>query len=182
MTEDTNIEVTKKPVLDSVESFDLLISFVNTKLYFRGSSLEQWYNQIIFPDISVYADKEELLKLNRIAINYSEIIYKNTAIAKGTLISAKARFVASVQAYKVALLDAIEEENTKGFKKPKPPSEILEARAAVHCKTEQQTLVLAEIAYEFWKCQVEKLQLFNTRLTSMNISIHNDEKYANANT
>lgn len=175
-------DIIKKPVLDSVESFDVLINFVNTKLIFRGYSLEQWYNQIIFPDISVFADKEELLKLNRIAINYSEIIYKNTAIAKGTLTSAKAKYTANTQAYKVNFLDALEEANKSGSKKTKPPAEILDAKAAVHCKTEQQTLVLAEITYDFWKLQVDKLQLFNTRLTSMNISIHNDEKYANLNT
>ena len=41
------------------------------------------------------------------------IIYKNTAIAKGALVSAKARFLANVQAYKVACLDEIEEQNKK---------------------------------------------------------------------
>lgn len=162
-----------------MQSFDNLISFVNTKLMFRGLSLEQWYNQIIFPDIPVFADKEEVLKLNRVAINYSEIIYKNTSIAKGALTSAKARLLSNMQTYKVNLLDEIEASIKDGAKKRAPSAEILEAKAAVHCKNDQQTVVLAEISYDFWKYQVDKLQLFNTRLTSLNISIHNDEKYSN---
>ena len=171
----------QKPVLDSVQSFENIISFVNTKLIFRGYSLEQWYNQTQFPEIPVFADKEEILKLNALIVNRSELIYKNTAIAKGALVSAKARYLANVQAYKVNCLDEIEEQNKNGAKKSKPTAEILEAKASVHCKNDQQTVVLAEIVYDFWKYQVDKLQLFNTRLTSMNISLHNDEKYANAN-
>jgi len=174
--------VIQKPVLDSVQSFENIINFVDTKLIFRGLSLEQWYNQTKFPEIPVFADKEEILKLNSLVINKSELIYKNTAIAKGALVSAKARHLANIQAYKVNCLEEVEEQIKNGVKKSKPTAEILEAKASVHCKNDQQTVVLAEIVYDFWKYQVDKLQLFNTRLTSMNISLHNDEKYANANT
>lgn len=171
----------QKPVLDSVESFDNLILFVNDRLLFRNCTLEQWYNQIIFPDIPVFADKTEILKLNRVVINYSEIIYKNTAIAKGALTSAKARLLSNIQSFKVKFLEDLDVSIKNGDKKRAPSADILEAKASVYCKTDQQTVVLAEIAYDFWKYQVDKLQLFNTRLTSINISIHNDEKYANLN-
>lgn len=189
MTEEVNEDVVVEPqeesqpkgagTIQSVESFDALIKFVDEQLVFRGHTLFQWYQLVIFPEISEYADKEEIVRLNSVAVRHSEIIYRNLAIAKGSLTSAKAKYNSNIQAYKVNFLDDIDRDAAKGVKRHKPSSDILEARAVVACKADYQTLTLAEIVHEFWKCQVDKLQLFNTRLTSLNISKHNDEKYSN---
>ena len=174
------LHVEKEDALESVKSFDTLIKFVDERLLFRGLTLQQWYAQVTFPPLSEVADKEEILKLNAVAVKYSEIIYKNVSIAKATLNSAKAKYTSNIQMYKVNFLDNLEAE-TKRFNQSKraPAADILEARAHVHCKSDFQTLTLAEIVYDFWKFQVDKLQLFNTRLTSLNISKHNDDKYSN---
>lgn len=170
----------KDDPLESVKSFDTLIKFVDEKLLFRGLSLQQWYEQVTFPPLSELADKEEVLKLNSVAVRYSEIIYKNVSISKATLNSARAKYTSSIQTYKVEFLDQLEADNKRlGQSKRAPAADILEARANVHCKAAFQTLTLAEIVYDFWKYQVDKLQLFNTRLTSLNISKHNDDKYSN---
>lgn len=180
MTDETIEQPTKNSsVNQSVESFDTLIKFVDEHLVFRDYTLFQWYQMVVFPEISEFADKEEIVRLNSIAVRYSEIIYRNLAIAKGALTSAKAKYNSNIQAYKVNYLDEIDLAAARGEKRSKPNADILEARAGVACKADYQTLVLAEIVEQFWKCQVDKLQLFNTRLTSLNISKHNDEKYSN---
>lgn len=178
-TENPTEEVEKDP-LESVKSFDTLIKFVDEQLLFRGLSLQQWYTQVIFPEVSEFADKDEVIRLNAVAIRYSEIIYKNVAIAKATLNSAKAKYTSNIHLYKVNFLDNLEADNKKFNQSKRPPAaDILEARAHVHCKSDFQTLTLSEIVYDFWKYQVDKLQLFNTRITSLNISKHNDDKYSN---
>lgn len=167
----------------SVEDFTNYIQYVENKLVFRNLTLSQWYDKIIFPNLSDYLDKEEIAKLNAVAVNYSEIIYSNIAIAKNTLTVSKAKHTAAIQKFKVDYIDDFENTpSSTGFKKKAPTADLLEARAAVACHSHFQALTLAELVYDFWKFQVDKLQVFNSRLTSLNISLHNDEKYSNLST
>lgn len=173
---DENNNTVKNPIND----FNNYIQYVDQQLVFRGNTLSEWYDKIVFPNLTEFLNKDEVSALNTIAVNYSEIIYKNMAISKNTLTAAKAKHQSDIQKFKVDLIDSLENTpTTTTFKKKAPTSDMLEARASVACHPQFQTVILAEIVYDFWKCQVDRLQLFNSRLTSLNIAKHNDEKYSN---
>lgn len=174
-------ETVKNVNISAVNSLDAIIKFVDENLLFRGLSFQQWANELAFPPISEILDKDEVIKLNAVTAKRSEVIYQNMAIAKATHISAKAKYTSNVTVFKSNLLDQIEKNNnTAGSVKIKnPSSEVLDIKASAHCINDSKTLTMAEIVLEFWKCQVDNLSIFNTRVTSLSISKHNDEKYSN---
>lgn len=160
--------------------FDTIVKFVNEQLVFRGLTLEGWTKELSFPKPDEYMDKTSIAKFNSLTIQRAEIIYENVAIAKASYLSAKARYNSNIQAFKTNYIKNIEDNNkASSTSKRLPSADVLETLAATEHKGDYQLLTITEIVYEYWKYQVEKLQLINTRLTSLNISQHNDEKYSN---
>lgn len=155
-------------------SYENLIDVVENKIPFKGKSISQWTKELVLPMIPDPLERDDLLKLNQRAVQLCEIVYTNLAIAKANYISAKASYSKKINLQKESIRDQIEADNKK-----KPSDAIIENRAVNICTAEASAVTMAEFFHAFWQTNVDKVSAFNARLTSLNISKHNEEKYTN---
>lgn len=173
-TEEEEMDLTETPQVITTSSYDNLTSYIENKLLFKGRSMSQWVNDLVLPAIPDPLEREDILKLNQRAVYLCEVAYTNLGIAKAIYIGAKASYTKKVNLQKEAIRNEIDESKAR-----KPSAEIIDTRATNLCVADATTLTIAEFFYEFWKSQVDKISAFNTRLTSLNISKHQEDKYIN---
>lgn len=178
LTEEQELEFTEEnnQPLIATSSYDNLQTYIETKLLFKGKPMEQWIQILVLPAIPDPLEREDILKLNQRAVFLCEVAYTNLGVAKAIHIGAKASYSKKVNLQKEAIRDKIETDTKK-----KPSDSTVENRAVNACTADATTVTIAEFFYAFWQSQVEKISAFNTRLTSLNISKHQEEKYLNNN-
>jgi hypothetical protein len=162
-----------------IEHYDLVLANVEDRLLFKGKNMIQWAQELALPEIDESLNEQSLHELNRKAIVLIETVYKNISGAKGFYIASKNSYTKKLSTTKYTILKDIEDHNAlAAIKKKVPSNEALENQAFNKCGTEWQAYTISEIFYEFWTLQVQKIQLFNARLTSLNISKHTEAKYS----
>lgn len=174
LTEEEEMEFAESSPTITTSSYDNLTTYIENKLLFKGRSMSQWVNDLVLPAIPDPLEREDILKLNQRAVYLCEVAYTNLGIAKAIYIGAKASYSKKVNLQKEAIRNEIDESKAK-----KPSADIIENRATNLCVADATTLTIAEFFYEFWRSQVDKIAAFNTRLTSLNISKHQEDKYIN---
>lgn len=176
LSEEEELEFTEPETqkLITTSSYDNLTDYIQNKLLFKGKSMTQWIDDLVLPAIPDPLEREDILKLNQRAIYLCEVAYTNLGISKAIHIGAKASYTKKVSLQKESIREKIESATSK-----KPSDSVVENKAVNSCTADATTVTIAEFFYAFWQSQVEKISAFNTRLTSLNISKHQEEKYLN---
>lgn len=176
LTEEEELEFTEEEThqLITTSSYNNLTNYIENKLLFKGKSMAQWIVELVLPAIPDPLEREDVLKLNQRSVYLCEVAYTNLGIAKAIYIGAKASYAKKVNLQKEAIRNELDNSKSR-----KPSAEVIENKATNLCVADATTLTIAEFFYEFWKSQVDKISAFNTRLTSLNISKHQEEKYIN---
>ena len=152
--------------------YEVLLDYVDNKLLFEGKSIKEWKQVLILPSIPDYIDNSEIIKLNQRAVQLTEIVYTNLSVAKSRNNIAKAAFNKKVNIFK-------EELRSYKVDGKKLALDAIETTANNKAQSENTALTISEIFFDFWKYQVEKIKDFNTRLTSLNITVNQESKYLN---
>jgi hypothetical protein len=178
LSEEEELEFTEADTqqLVTTSSYNNLQEYIENKLLFKGKSMSQWVETLVLPAIPDPLEREDILKLNQRSVFLCEVAYTNLAIAKAIHIGAKASYTKKVNLQKEAIREKIESATNK-----KPSDSVVENKAVNSCTADATTVTIAEFFYAFWQNQVDKVSAFNTRLTSLNISKHQEEKYLNNN-
>lgn len=160
------------------EHFDKILANVEDRILFKGKTMTQWASTVVLPPIDELLDEDALAQINRRAIELMESIYSNVASAKGFYTASKSSYNRKLNDVKESILSQIENDNAiPGAIKKKPPTaDMLETLSYNRCLVELQAYTIAELFYDFWNYQTQKIQLFNTRLTSLNIGKHHELK------
>lgn len=151
-----------------------LIEFVETKIKFRGKTMREWQQALVFPDISDNLTEEELLTINRESIKLFQTIYQNASYAKSHLTASKAALEKSLNNKKITL-----REDFVNSGKKIPTIDVLHSLAVTDCEKENQSVVMSTIFYDFWEYYIQNIKLYNTRITSLNITKHHEIKNSN---
>lgn len=154
-----------------------LSNYVENILLYKGKSISQWSEELTLPAVPDNADAHTMLALNQRAIKLIDTVYTHLGISRAVLVGAKAAYNKKYNLQITSIRDGFNETNKDG--KKRLTNDALEHMATNQCLNEASTLAVAEFFYEFWKSQVDKVEAFNTRLTSLNISKHNEQKYTN---
>lgn len=174
MEQQTNEDTVVEETITTEDGYTSLVKYVETLLLYKGKSIEQWAQELALPSIPYHVDRDIVLNLNRVSVSLTDTIYTNLALSKSVLTGAKSAYE---KAYNTAYIK-VEETFPKDEKK-RLTAEARASLAREATMKEKTTLTISEFFYEFWKHQADKIEQFNTRLTSINISKHNEEKYTN---
>lgn len=166
MADDKNISSSDALPLNVYET---LLDFVDNKLLFEGNSISSWKQLLVLPKIPDFVDNLEVIKLNQRAVELTEIAYSNLSIAKARNNIAKASFNKKFNSFKEAIRNG----------EKKLSADAVEVQAMNSAQAENTALTISEIFFDFWKYQVDKIKDFNTRLTSLNITVNQESKYLN---
>lgn len=154
---------------DSLE-FEAWICNIEASIIFKTKSLKDWNTLLNIPTITNNQELSniELEMLNHRALNMVEIVMSNLAIAKSGYFSAKANHELDM----IRVRKNIQTEYSTTNRKL-PSNENLEKLCLLECMRSYKLFVMSEIIQEFWNVQSYKLNQYNTRLTSLNISKRN---------
>ena len=154
-------------------SYDTLVDYIDNKMLFEGKSINEWIKYLSLPAVPDHIDWLQMIKLNQRAIFLSEIVFNNLSLAKARLIGAKAAYNKKLNLQKELIRDSYDK---------KPPNDVIENKAINKSANEATALTIAEFFFGFWTNQVEKINAFNTRLTSLNITVNQENKILNSST
>lgn len=151
---------------ESVE-LESWVMTVGSSLVFNGKSLDDWNSFLKIPTVSNSSEMTlpELEMLNTRALSLIESVMSNLASSKTSFFSAKAAYEIAMIKKRNAIFKEHELSNLR-----LPSSENLEKRCTFECLKAYKTLLLSEVVYEFWNVQSYKLNRYNERLTSINIT------------
>lgn len=167
--------INKVDSLSVSDYYQNLTNFVEFKMKFKGRSINEWQQILTFPFIKEDGlSEEELLKLNKKSIELFEIIYQNASIAKSHFTASKAALEKALNVQKEKIRNDINASKAKMLS-----VENLQSKAMLMCEKESQAVVMAEIFYDFWEYYIQNIKLYNTRITSLNITKHHEIKNSN---
>lgn len=151
--------------LSTQEEYDSWDINVNTNIKYKNKTLNEWQTYLKLPEVTDYANLEEVETLNYKAMSLTELIYSNLSLSKNTYISAKKAFELQMNLQKNKILEEINSiPNRKA-----PSQDNLERLAFTECLKEWKILARSEIIYDFWNTHSFKMTHIHSRLTSLNI-------------
>lgn len=163
MSDDTN---------QDLNFYNKLFGYVDDSLPFEGRTIKEWAEKLTLPVIPEQVDVSDLTILHITANQYSEIIFTNLALSKARLIGAKAALTKKLNVSE----NNIRNEISKNPAKKLPASSVIENRAFNESLDEMHSQTVSEIFHEFWKTQAQKLDSFNSRLTTLSYTVNQENK------
>lgn len=148
-----------------------LTDLVENKLKFNGKSINEWQEALVFPTINDNLTESELLRVNKVSVKLFEAIFKNASTAKSHLTITKAALDKIINRRKEKYRDQLIAEGKKI-----PTLETLHNKILLECEKESQAVIIAQIFYDFWEYYIQNIKLYNTRITSLNITKHHELK------
>ena len=152
--------------------YDQLLHYIDGVLPFEGFTLKQWSEKLTLPPIPEYIEIADLNVLHTTAHQFSETIFANLALAKARLIGAKASLNKKLNVTEYNIRDEINKSPTKKL----PASSVIENRAFNASLSEMQAQTVCEIFAEYWKTQAQKLESFNSRLTTLSYTVNQENR------
>lgn len=169
--------MTTNNLLGVEEGYANLSNYVEDILLYKDRTISQWLDELKLPAVPDNVDRVEMHRLNQISVKLIDLVYTHCGISKALYITAKSAYNKKYNQQLSKIREDFAKNNDNN--KKRLTNDNLENLAVSACFSEASTLAVAEFFFEFWKSQVDKVEAFNTRLTSLNISKHNEEKYTN---
>ena len=147
--------------------FENWVLTMGSSLIFKGNSLDDWNKELQIPTVSSSSELSlsEVEVLNGKALSLIEVVMSNLSIAKSSFFAAKAAHEINMIKTRRSIIESCELANSRI-----PSNENLEKQCSLTCLKTYKILMMSEIVFEFWNIQSFKLNRFNERLTSINIS------------
>lgn len=157
-------------MLQTSMDFEAFLLNVEASLIFKNKSLKEWYDLVKLPVIPV--DRElsaiEIDLINQNIFNISEIILSNFSLSKSLYLISKNKLETERYKNKKKLETDYQLNNKKLPNTKKAFDELVEET----CIKYINICYRAEAVMEFWKEQVTKLNIMNSRMTSLSIALH----------
>lgn len=157
----------------SQESYNELFEKFETKMTFKGYTIQEWNIVLDLKDLPPDFSLNDLERYNLKVTNQINTISKNFALASANYTGLKKSVERALMIAKQTILDELEEYNSTidnpASKKRAPSNDKLEAEAYNRTLKLQLDLSVSEIFYSFWEVQWKRINLINTRLTSLSV-------------
>ena len=157
----------------SQESYNELFERFETKMTFKGYTIQEWNIALDLKDLPPDFSLNDLERYNLKVTNQTNTISKNFALASSNYIGLKKSVERALMIAKQTILDELEEYNSTidnpASKKRAPSNDKLEAEAYNRTLKLQLDLSVAEMFYNFWEIQWKRINLINSRLTSLSV-------------
>ena len=157
----------------SQESYDDLFKRFETNMTFKGHTIEEWNIALDLKDLPPEFNLSDLERYNLKVTNQIAMISKNFALASANFTGLKKSVERAVMIAKQTILDEIEEHNrmidNPASKRRAPTNDKLEAEAYNRTLELQLSLSIAEMFYAYWEIMWKRINLINSRLTSLSV-------------
>lgn len=157
----------------SQESYEDLFERFETNMKFKGYSIQEWNIILDIKDLPNDFSLNDLEKYNLKVTNQTNTISKNFALASSNYIGLKRSAERSLMIAKQLILDQIEIDNESianiASKKRVPSADKLETEAYNKTLDLQLNLSISEMFHTYWEAQWKRINLINSRLTSLSV-------------
>ena len=157
----------------SQESYNELFERFETKMTFKGYTIQEWNIALDLKDLPPEFSLNDLERYNLKVTNQINIISKNFALASSNYVGLKKSVERALMIAKQTILNELEEYNStidnQASKRRAPSNDKLEAEAYNKTLKLQLDLSVAEMFYNFWRIQWDRINLINSRLTSLSV-------------
>lgn len=157
----------------SQESYNQLFERFETKMTFKGYTIQEWNIALDLKDLSPDFSLNDLERYNLKITNQINTISKNFALASSNYVGLKKSVERALMVAKQNILNELEEYNSTidnpASKKRAPSNDKLEAEAYNRTLKLHLDLAVAEMFYSFWEIQWKRINLINSRLTSLSV-------------
>lgn len=151
---------------------DIFFKFEHS-IKFRDKTLYEWQQALTIFELSEDFTIHDLEKYTLSLVKLTQVVIDNYSLAKANYVGLKQSSNKNIIVNKQLILTQIEEDNlniaNSALKKRIPTADILETMAYNKSLEIQNAYIIAEVFYEFWLAQYNKIQLLNSRVTSLNI-------------
>lgn len=162
------------------DSYDNLFNRFENNMTFRGYTLKEWSEMLELKDLSPDFSSEDLERYNLRVTNHVNLISNNFALASANYTGLKKSVEKAMMVAKQAIMDEIDEHNSMtdspAQRKRYPSNEKLEAEAYNRVLQLQLDCSIAEMFYTFFEVHWKRIQLVNTRVTSLSVMRNNEFK------
>jgi hypothetical protein len=153
--------------------YDNIFNKFEHVIKFKDRSLDQWKQALTISELTEDFSLHDLEIYTLNLIKLTQLVIDNYSLAKANYTGLKSSSAKHILIQKQVVLTQIEQDNlaitNNSLKKRVPTADILETLAYNKTIDIQNAYILSEVFYEFWSAQYSKIQLLNTRLTSLNI-------------
>lgn len=153
--------------------YDNIFNKFENIIKFKDKSLAEWKQALTISELPEDFGLHDLEVYTLSLIRLTQLIIDNYSLAKASYVGLKSSSSKHILIQKQVVLTQIEQDNlnitNSALKKRVPTADILETLAYNKTIDVQNAYILSEVFYEFWSAQYSKIQLLNTRLTSLNI-------------
>lgn len=158
----------------SQESYDELFERFEKNMSFKGYTIEEWNVALDLKDLPLSSmTLEDVERYNIKVTNQSQIIAKNYALASASYVGLRGSVERAMMIAKQTIINEIDEYNSTvanpASKKRYPASDKLEAEAYNRTLKLQMDYLIAEVFKEYWEVNWKKINLINSRLTSLSV-------------
>lgn len=157
----------------SQESYNELFERFETKITFKGYTIQEWTIALDLKDLPPEFSLNDLERYNLKVTNQINTVSKNFALASSNYIGLKKSVERALMIAKQTILDELEEYNSTidnpASKRRAPSNDKLEAEAYNRTLKLHLDLAIAEIFHTFWEVQWKRINLINSRLTSLSV-------------
>lgn len=147
-------------VLELEEIEDLLFNGYK----FRGATINEWISKLKFPELSTNPPPDEVVLANLRIIEIIEIVTEN--YSKSLSMKKTAEFKYKTR-YNESLRDFLNGLSSSNPPKRAPSSDVMESIIVSRILHEHSLKVVSELHFDFWKSQLEKIEMMNQRLGSI---------------
>ncbi len=157
----------------SQEAYVELFERFETNMKFKDYSIQEWDVILNLRDLPPDFSLNDLERYNLKVTNQTSTIAKNFALASANYTGLKKSVERAMMIAKQAILQEIEDENATianaASRRRAPSNDKLEAEAYNRTLQLQLSLAIAEMFYTYWEINWKRINLINSRLTSLSV-------------
>ena len=157
----------------SQESYEILFNRFETNMTFKNYTIKEWDIILDLKDLPPDFSLNDLERYNLKVTNQTSTIAKNFALASANYTGLKKSVERAMMIAKQTILEEIETINltidNAASKRRPPASDKLEAEAYNRTLELQLNLSIAEMFYTYWEINWKRINLINSRLTSLSV-------------
>lgn len=165
---------------EGLSDFERHFYISNNGIAFRGKTLEAWSKEVVIPSIDNVRSTEDLERFNHIVLEMTEVIMSNLSYAKSSFDMIRLQYKSRKRSEIYSIVNSYRNQDTSNnrTRSRMPSAEVVRDMAESNISELYTSYKLAELFYEFWKNQYDKLKLVDSRLTSLNILRNVESRYA----
>lgn len=151
-------------VAEAYPNYDQYNYTVHNLLKFRGKSITEWQQEVRIPPATEVMSLNSIEEYSRIMIGLAETVMHNLAYARSSYDTTKMHYENALNKAKMGIYNKAQEKKARI-----PAKEALEDIAKATIKDLYVAYKIADMFYEYWKVNYDKIKILDNRLTGLSM-------------